>query len=692
MENRKALGIAIIPFLLSVMTCPIQDNPRTVNVWVTTDDQSKKLEPQPALSFSPGSSSGANTIFVDESQRYQSIEGFGASFTDSAAYLLNQKVQSPQLDALMISLFDRRDGIGVSFVRNPMGASDLARSIYSYDDLNAGQTDPGLASFSIAHDIADIVPLVRRARQLNPQLKIMANPWSPPGWMKTSGSMIAGSLRSSAYTSFADYFVKYIKAYEAEGIPIDYISLQNEPLFVPGDYPGMSMDAATQTTLLRDYILPALSANNIGTRALVYDHNWDRPDYPDAVLSDPVLKNSTQVGGIAWHGYGGTPGVMATLQSKYPEKGNYQTEHSGGTWVPDQAKADFEEITQVMRNWGKAYVKWGLALDENRGPHTGGCGTCSPLVTVNSSTGAVRYEIDYYTLGHFSKFVLPDAYRIYSSNAEGFVSVAFRNPNGSNVLFVYNDTTSPRTVQVAWGSQSFTYSFQGLSGATFTWSGTQDRGYSVTASSRPIQASSFNDSRGLQTELTADTDGGYDVGFIDDGDWAVYRNIDFGSGATSVQVRVASAGNGGTLEFHLNGTGGPLIGSTTLPITGGWQTWTTISTGISMATGIKDLYVVFKGTRDIANVNWFQFEAPVAPMIRAVTRSGKDLIVDGEGFITGSKILLKGQQQKTIPDSLNPAARLIGKKSLKKLQPGETGEVQVVNPSGSTSNSVPFTR
>jgi glucosylceramidase len=354
-------------------------------VWVTSDNQSQKLQPQPALSFSARSSSGVNTIFVDESQKYQTIEGFGASFTDSAAYLLNQKVQTSQLDGLMISLFDRTNGIGVSFVRNPMGASDLARSIYSYDDLNAGQTDPDLASFSISHDMADIVPLVRKAKQINPQLKVMASPWSPPGWMKTSGSMIGGALRSPAYASFADYFVKYVKAYAAEGMPIDYISLQNEPLFVPGDYPGMSMDAATQTILLRDYVLPALSANNLGTRVLVYDHNWDRPDYPDAVLSDPVLKNSPQIAGIAWHGYGGTPGVMTTLHNKYPDKGNYQTEHSGGTWIPDQVKADFEEITQVMRNWGKAYVKWGLVLDQNRGPHTGGCGTCNPLVTVNSS-------------------------------------------------------------------------------------------------------------------------------------------------------------------------------------------------------------------------------------------------------------------------------------------------------------------
>src|SRR5262249_55713633 len=156
------------------------------------------------------------------------------------------------------------------------------------------------------------------------------------------------------------------------------------------NYPGMFMDPATHITVLRDYVLPALSENNIDTKVLVYDHNWDRADYPDTVLSDPTLKSSPQVAGIAWHGYGGTPGVMTTLYNKYRDKGNYQTEHSGGAWIPNQTKADFEEIIQVMRNWGKAYVKWGLALDQNRGPHTGGCGICSPLVTVNSSTGGVQ--------------------------------------------------------------------------------------------------------------------------------------------------------------------------------------------------------------------------------------------------------------------------------------------------------------
>jgi glucosylceramidase len=376
---------------------------------------------------------------------------------------------------------------------------------------------------------------------------------------------------------------------------------------VPTDYPGMSMDAAAQTVVLRDYVMPAFSAAGITTRVLVYDHNWDRPDYPDASLSDPAIGASAQVAGVAWHGYGGTAGAMTTLQNKYPSKAQYETEHSGGTWVADQVKADFEEITQVMRSWGKSYVKWSLALDENRGPHTGGCGTCTPLVTVNESTGAVSYDIDYYTLGHFSKFVLPGASRVYSSNAAGFVSAAFKNPDGSNVLVVYNDTTTDQSVQIVWGGQSFTYSFQGLSGATFMWSGTQAGGYAINALTQQIQASSYNDTLGLQTELTADTGGGYDVGYSNDAAWALYRNIDFGSNIKSVLVRVASAGSGGALEFHLGSATGPLIGSAAIPITGGWQTWTNVAASISGASGTSDLYIVFKGTTNIGNVNWFQF-------------------------------------------------------------------------------------
>src|SRR5215472_8040470 len=340
---------------------------QSVDVWLTTDNQKTKLAQQPAISFSTGSSAKAATIFVDETQSYQSIEGFGASFTDSAAYLLNQKVPATQLNGVMASLFDRQAGIGISFIRNPMGASDLSRSIFSYDDLAPGQADAGLNSFSIAHDLIDIVPLVKMALKINPQVKIMANPWSPPGWMKTSGSMIGGSLIPEMYGPFANYFVRYIQAYAAQSIPIDYISLQNEPLYLPADYPGMSMNATTQTVLLRDYVLPAMAANQLTNRILIYDHNWDAPSYPNTVLSDATLLGSAQVAGIAWHGYGGGPGAMMGLAGEYPSKGNYETEHSGGTWVSDQLVTDFDEIIHVMRSSGRSFVKWNLAGDQNDG-------------------------------------------------------------------------------------------------------------------------------------------------------------------------------------------------------------------------------------------------------------------------------------------------------------------------------------
>ena len=584
---------------------------QTVSVWLTTDDQSKLLQQQASLAFS-ASSGGTNCVYVDETQLYQQVEGFGAAFTDTTGYVLNQVARASARTNALRNLFSRdAGGIGLSFMRIPMGASDLARYHYSYDDLPAGQTDTNLALFSIAHDLVDIIPLIQQARQLNPQLKLMANPWSPPGWMKTSGSMIGGSLLPSMYGPFANYFVRFIQAYQAQGIPIDYISLQNEPLYVPGDYPGLDMDAASQTVVLRDYVLPALASNQLGTKVLIYDHNWDRSDYPDTVFSDAMLRASAQVAGIAWHGYGGTPGVMLSLASKYPTKGNYQTEHSGGAWVGDQVRTDFEEIIHVMRSWGRSFVKWNLAGDQNDGPHAGGCATCTPLVIVNSSSGAVSYSVDFYTLGHFSKFVLPGAYRIYSGNGAGIVSAAFLNPDGSKVVVAFNDTGASNAFRVQWGSQSFPYTLPSYSGATFTWTGTRSGGYTLVPTNQ-VWASSFSSVSGLQTEQSSDTQGGFNLGYVEGGDYAVYQNLNFAAAFTNVTARVASAGSGGTVEFRLDSPTGPLAGSITIPVTGGWQTWQTVTGAASVVAGLHNLYVVFKGGSGIGNLNWFQFGGALA--------------------------------------------------------------------------------
>ena len=625
-------------------TAPAQ----TVDVWLTTIDQSSKLQQQASVTFTSGTG-GSNPVVIDETQTYQEVEGFGASFTDSAAYLLNQVATPTAKASAMNNLFTRSgNGIGVSFVRNPMGASDLTRFHYSYDDNPPGGTDPNLDYFSIAHDQADIIPLLQQALQLNPDLTIMGSPWSPPGWMKDSGSMIGGALLPGMYTPFANYFVKYIKAYEAEGIPIHYVSLQNEPLYVPGDYPGMDMDAAAQLTVLRDHVLPTFAASNITTKLLVYDHNWDGHAYPTTVLSDPTVQASGLVAGTAWHGYGGTPGRMLQLANQFPAKGNYQTEHSGGTWVggdANQIRTDFKEITHVMRSAGKVFVKWGLALDENRGPNDGGCDTCSPLVTVDSNTGQISYDIDYYTLGHFSKFVLPGAERIYSSNAGGVVSAAFKNPDGSKALVAFNDTTLSKTFQVEWGGKSFSYTLAGNAGATFTWNGTQSGGYTMAATNQ-IQASSFDIMSGLVTEPTSDMLGGYNLGYADNNDYAVYRNVNFSAGLTNVNVRVASDG-GGSVEFRLGSPTGILISSLVIPTTGGWQTWQTVSDTVSSVTGVYDLYLVFKGSGAV-NVNWFQFEGvppsgPPGPATQLIWYVQPGLATNGLPFAQQPKLITADQ-------------------------------------------------
>jgi len=627
-------------------------NGPAVSVVVTTDNQSMQLAQQQPVSFSTATG-GSNVIYLDETQVYQPIEGFGAATTDSAMYLLNEvagQQQPGQLSQAMNNLFTYKGdcsvpttcGIGLSFIRNPMGASDLARSMYSFDD-NGGVADPTLANFSIAHDQADIIPLILQAKGLNPQLKIMANPWSPPGWMKDSGSMVSGSpqnfLLSSMYTPFANYFVKYIQAYAQAGITVNYISLQNEPLYVPTNYPGMCMPADSssadclgsqtdQTTALFTYLAPALSAAGLNTKVLVYDHNWDRSDYPQDVLMNESL---SQIAGVAWHGYGGTPGAMTVIQNMFPSVGTYETEHSGFITNSDQSKLDFEEITQCMRNWARAYVKWSLALDQNQGPHTGGCSTCTPIVTVNSASGNITYGTEFYTMGQFSKYVLPGANRVYSSNALGIVTAAFVNPDNSSVLVAFNDSSQSQIFEVQWGTQSFTYTLPALAAATFTWSGTQSAGtpaYTVGATSQ-ILASSFNSTAGdntagnyltwgLETELTSDTNGGYDVGYSNDGNYAVYRNVDFGAGVSTVTARLACLGGsgggncGGTLEFHLDSSTGTLVASVTVPSTGGWETWqTTPATSVSGASGVHDLYVLFSapasGTTSLGNINWFQF-------------------------------------------------------------------------------------
>jgi glucosylceramidase len=597
-----------------------------VSVVLSTDSHSELMTSQPSINFISNTfDAGTNTITVDSSQQYQSIDGFGAAFTDSAAYLLNEVADKSQLSSALSNLFTRTGmGIGLSFMRSPMGDSDIARSVYSFDDHPTGETDPTLADFSIAHDQVDIIPIILQAKSLNPQMKIVATPWSPPGWMKDPASMnpvsmLGGTLLMTGTneTAFANYFVKYIHAYESAGIHIDYITLQNEPLNITSSYPSMGMTDNTQLTLLQNYVLPALASNNISTQVMAYDHNWDTASYPESVLSGLTAQQLGQVAGTDWHGYAGTPGAQQTLANLYPSQGQWMTEHSGGTWINDQFTSDFLDMTQVLRNAGRAYVKWSLALDQNLGPNLtqnaglGGCNTCTPIVTVNSSTGAITYDVEYYTLGHYSKYVLPGAVRIYSSNTPVIATAAFQNPDGSTAMIAYNNSGLSQSFVAQWGGTlSFGYTLPPLSAATFTWAGPQSGTPTIAAASQ-IQGSSYSSENGLQTEVTGDSTGEYDLGYVTPGAYAIYKHLDFGAGVSQVEVRTASAGNGGEVAFYLDAMTGPPIATCTLPVTGGWQAWETVSAPVTAALGVHDLYLVFSGggsTGSIANLNWFAFQ------------------------------------------------------------------------------------
>jgi glucosylceramidase len=485
MSRARVLGaLVLVAGGLLVVPTPAGAAGETVSVWLTTTDDAggrhvtRGLQQQAPVTFAAGTGSG---ITVDENTRYQQFVGGGASFTDTAAWLLNSSgaLSASTRDTVMRSLFSPTQGIGLGFVRNPMGASDLARYSYTYDD---GAADPTLSRFSIAHDLADVVPLTRQARALNPDLKTMASPWTAPAWMKDNNNVVQGWLQAQYYGAYAQYFVKYVQAYQAQGVPVDYVSVQNEPTCCAG-YPSMNWNGSGLAYFTKTNLLPALQAAGLSTKVLALDWNWDQYGaYAAPTVDDAAIRTHPNFGGIAWHGYGGDVTAQTTVHNQYPALSAFDTEHSGGTWIGNQQQEDMRNIVDYTRNWGRTVTKWSLAVDQNMGPHNGGCGTCTGLVTVHngdSRSGQVDYTIEFYTMGHLTKFVRPGAYRIASTASSTVPNVAWRNPDGSKALIAYNDTGSTQTVRVNWGGSSFSYALPTKTSATFTWSGTQAGGSSA---------------------------------------------------------------------------------------------------------------------------------------------------------------------------------------------------------------------
>lgn len=455
---------------------PVLPDGSEVQWWLSTQDRRLRLARQPDIPVVVSDLDAPPVpadITIDASRTFQTITGFGAAMTDSSAWLLDHAMDDDQRFAFLQEMFGPPPGLDFDMTRVSIGASDFSLEHYTLDDMPAGQTDPALAHFNIAADLRDLIPVLRETMEINPQLHIIATPWSAPAWMKSIDSLNGGTLQPQYEGVYAQYLVKYVDAMQAQGIPIWALTVQNEPGFEPVTYPGMLLPAAARVRIIGQHLGPALAKRDPRPLILDWDHNWDAPEQPLTVLADPVARR--YVAGVAWHCYAGDVSAQNRVHRAWPDKSAYLTECSGGDW--DSARHGElllfarQILLMSLRDWASGVVYWNLALDEKHGPHAGGCSDCKGIVTIDSKTGAIHRNDEYYAFAHFSRFVLPGAVRVWSSDtAKGIHNVAFRNAgDGSIVLVVTNDEQQPVRVSVTQDQLHFEGSLPPESVATFTW-------------------------------------------------------------------------------------------------------------------------------------------------------------------------------------------------------------------------------
>jgi glucosylceramidase len=405
---------------------------------------------------------------LDPARAYQDILGFGASLTDAACYLLNRLEPSARREFLR-ELFDPA-GFGFNACRICIGSSDYATSVYSYDD---GDPDPELRRFSIDRDRAYILPILREIRELNPNVFLLASPWSPPAWMKANGSMLGGSMRKKYLGAYAEYFVKFLDAYAADGVTVDAITVQNEvDTDQEGRMPACLWAQEYETGFVAEHLGPRLAARHPAPKIWILDHNYNLWGRALAELADP--KVNRYVDGVAWHGYLGQPESMTVVHEAHPDKHAYWTE-GGPEDIRDpgyQTNWAFwgARFSGILRNWARCIMTWNLALDENGAPNVGPF-ECGGVVTIDSRTLRISPSGLYWVLAHFSSAIRRGARRIESRGTlEGLSHVAFSNPDGGSVLVLTN-AGPERTVPVRIESLETVVDLPGDSVVTLTWGG-----------------------------------------------------------------------------------------------------------------------------------------------------------------------------------------------------------------------------
>lgn len=467
-----------------------------MRAWITSGDRSQLLAPGDTAVFSPSrfsepvyagsrfaapsyapDPSGALLVDVDPHQQFQRIEGYGVALSDASAWLLTHELPEAPRAALLRELFGPQSVLKLKLLRVSVGASEFSRDPYSFDDLPAGQSDPGLANFSIAAQRAELLPLLKSLQTLQPELQLMAAVWSAPAWMKTASadapaSLNGGKLRADAYDAYARYLKRYLDVYRDEGLPVAALSLQNEPGRAVAGYPAMAWETAERAAFIGQHLGPLLTRFNPKTRIIDGEHNWDDGAAALALLADSGA--APYVSGISWHCYAGTVDVQGRVHAAFPAKDSWVSECSGGQWAPEWRDGLLHFSRTVLvgasRQWAGGVMLGNLVLDQDGGPHGGGCRDCRGLLTLDRASGTLTREVEYYALAQLSGFVRPGARRIASdSRRAGVDHVAFVNPDGEVVLLVVNPDDLPQTVTVRSGGQAFAYPLPPASVATLVW-------------------------------------------------------------------------------------------------------------------------------------------------------------------------------------------------------------------------------
>ena len=409
-----------------------------------------------------------DTVYFNDQIQFQQIEGFGYTLTGGSAYLLHQMPVQNRL-AILKELFGKGpNDLNVNYLRISIGASDLDANVFSYDDLQEGEVDPDLIKMTIAKDQEFLVPILKEIQSIQPNLKLIASPWSPPVWMKDNGKSKGGHLLSKYYETYAQYFVKYIQLMRAEGLQINAVTIQNEPEH-GGNNPSMLMTAVEQNTFIKNHLGPAFKKQGLQTEIVIWDHNADNPNYPIQILNDSVTKSF--ISASAFHLYLGHESALSKLHQAYPDKKIYFTEQwtgAKGSFAGDFMWHMEHIVIGTMTNWSSMVLEWNLANDPTYGPHTpGGCTECLGALTIDGSD--LKRNVSYYIIGQVAPFIPAGSARIQtkSSNAQ-IKSIGFKRPDGKKVLVALN--TGKETVfTIDFEQKKYNFTLPEKSASTIVW-------------------------------------------------------------------------------------------------------------------------------------------------------------------------------------------------------------------------------